>query len=93
MAASRHWRDLDSLSDEVQAAIPAEVDAPGPGGTESIPSLPGGRSSGSSAVIEALRTMPSETAMEPVRALAMSLEGERLIRGEPTERVDRAVQG
>ena len=36
--------------------------------------------------IEALKTMPIESAIDAVRALAIAIEKERLIRGEPTER-------
>jgi hypothetical protein len=36
--------------------------------------------------IEALRQMPLDTAMNAVRALALSVDRERLIRGEPTDR-------
>ena len=36
--------------------------------------------------IEALKTMPLESAMEAVRAYTLSLDKERVIRGEPSER-------
>src|SRR5262249_23291913 len=36
--------------------------------------------------IEALRSKSLDTGMDAVRALEVALEGERLIRGEPTER-------
>ena len=36
--------------------------------------------------LEALRSMPIETAMDAVRALDLSIKQERLVRGEPSER-------
>ena len=42
--------------------------------------------------IETLRTMPLATAMDAVRALGMALEGEQLIRGEPTGRLALNVE-
>ena len=42
--------------------------------------------------IEALKTMPLESAMDAVRALGMAIKEERLIRGEPTERTALSVE-
>jgi len=39
-----------------------------------------------SKAIEALKTMPLNTAMDAVRALDLSIKQERLVRGEPTDR-------
>jgi hypothetical protein len=36
--------------------------------------------------LQALKTMPIETAYQAVRALATSIDHERVVRGEPTER-------
>lgn len=36
--------------------------------------------------LEALRSMPLTTAIDAIRALSLSVEKERLIRGEPTDR-------
>lgn len=40
--------------------------------------------------LDALRTLPLATGMDAVRALILAVEKERLIRGEPSERVDIA---
>jgi hypothetical protein len=40
--------------------------------------------------LDALRTLPLNSGMEAVRALMLGMEKERLIRGEPTERIDVA---
>lgn len=42
--------------------------------------------------LEALKTMPLNTAMEAVRALDMALTKERLIRGEPSDRSAISVE-
>jgi hypothetical protein len=42
--------------------------------------------------LEALKTMPLNTAMEAVRALDMALTKERLIRGEPSDRTAFSVE-
>ena len=42
--------------------------------------------------IEALRTMPLDTAMEAVRALDLSIKQERVIRGEPGDRTALSVE-
>ena len=42
--------------------------------------------------IEALKTMPLESAMEAVRAYTLSLDKERVIRGEPSERSALSVE-
>ena len=42
--------------------------------------------------LETLRTMPLATAMEAVRALDMSIVKERLVRGEPSDRTEIAVE-
>ena len=38
--------------------------------------------------IEALRSMPLDTAMEAVRAIEMVIRQERLVRGDPTDRAE-----
>jgi hypothetical protein len=40
--------------------------------------------------LDALRTLPLDTGIEAVRALILAVDKERLIRGEPTDRVDVA---
>ncbi len=42
--------------------------------------------------LEALKAMPLATAMEAVRALDMSIAKERLVRGEPSDRTEIAVE-
>jgi len=42
--------------------------------------------------IEALKTMPLDSAIDAVRALAIAIEKERLIRGEPSERTAMEVE-
>lgn len=42
--------------------------------------------------LEALRSMPLETAMEAVRALDVSMRQERVIRGEPSERTAITIE-
>jgi hypothetical protein len=41
--------------------------------------------------IEALKTMPLDTAMEAIKAYSLSLDKERLIRGEPGQRTEVSV--
>ncbi len=45
-----------------------------------------------SRALEALRAMPLATAMEAVRALDMSIRQERVIRGEPSDRTEVALE-
>src|SRR5215471_9000959 len=42
--------------------------------------------------LEALRTMPIETAMDAVRALDLGIRGERVVRGEPSERTAVGIE-
>lgn len=42
--------------------------------------------------LEALRSMPLESAMEAVRALDMAIRQERLVRGEPSDRTAISVE-
>jgi hypothetical protein len=42
--------------------------------------------------LDALRTMPLVTAMDAVRALAIGVDKERVIRGEPSDRTEVAIE-